>query len=220
MNRQHTTAYYAISGAGTDLGTGLAWRLAELGFNLLLIDDHEAVLTELADQLESAGHSEPLLAVINPFQTDFEAQCLQLAQSSPPLSGFCWAGAWLDQPTPFLNETLTHWQKGIGINVTAPLSIIKSLHKNLTSEALIWLALPQARAFTNQLGAASCLWSSWIPILNQEIGTTSSHKIRQWVLPRLADRVHRRIFPLAELSEFTPIDTAIDAWLFSWMNDE
>jgi NAD(P)-dependent dehydrogenase (short-subunit alcohol dehydrogenase family) len=212
--RQHP---YAIAGATSDLGMGLAWRLAQQGFALLLIDRDEAKLSQLADELEASGHAEPLLAVINPLQADFETQCQQLAQAAPQLSGFCWAGAWLDQPTPILNESLEHWQKGLMLNVTYPLMLFKSLNGRLTETAMALIAQPQALAFTNQLGAASSLWSAWLPIINQELGTATSPKLKLWQLPRLADRVHRRIYPLAELNEFTPIDTAIDAWLLNWM---
>lgn len=212
--RQHP---YAIAGATSDLGMGLAWRLAQQGFPLLLIDRDETKLSQLADELEAAGHAEPLLAVINPLQSDFETQCQQLAQAVPQLSGFCWAGAWLDQPTPILNESLEHWQKGLMLNVTYPLMLFKSLNGHLTESATAWIAQPQALAFTNQLGASSSLWSAWLPIINQELGASASAKLKLWQLPRLADRVHRRIYPLAELHEFTPIDTAIDAWLMNWM---
>ncbi|MBP7900798.1 MAG: hypothetical protein KAZ85_02260 [Gammaproteobacteria bacterium] len=216
MSRQHLP--YAIGGACTDLGMGLAWRLAQQGFPLLLVDSDEAKLTQLADELVAAGHDEPLLAAINPLQADFEAQCHQLAHAAPTLSGFCWAGAWLDQPTPILHESLEHWQKGLMLNVTTPLMLFKSLNRPLTDgHAIAWIAQPQSLAFTNQLSASSTLWSAWLPIINQELGATTSPRLRLWSLPRLADRVHRRIYPLAELHEFTPIDTAIDAWLLSWM---
>lgn len=217
MNLDNTPATYAIAGATSDLGMGLAWRLAQQGFPLLLIDRDELKLSQLADELEAAGHAEPLLAVINPLQVDFEIQCQQLAQAAPQLSGFCWAGAWLDQPTPILNEPLEHWQKGLMLNVTYPLMLFKSLNGRLTEAAMAWIAQPQALAFTNQLGASSSLWSAWLPIINQELGAATSPKLKLWQLPRLADRVHRRIYPLAELNEFTPIDTAIDAWLLNWM---
>lgn len=210
---------YAIAGANSDLGIGLAWRLAQQGLPLLLIDRDETKLTQLADELVAAGHDDPLLAVINPLQADFETQCQQLAQAAPTLSGFCWAGAWLDQPTPILNESLEDWQKGVMLNVTYPLMLFKSLNRQLADgQAIAWIAQPQALAFTNQLGASSSLWSAWLPIINQELGATTSPRLRFWSLPRLADRVHRRIYPLAELHEFTPIDTAIDAWLLSWMD--
>lgn len=217
MKLDNTPATYAIAGATSDLGMGLAWRLAQQGFALLLIDRDEAKLSQLADELEASGHAEPLLAVINPLQADFETQCQQLAQAAPQLSGFCWAGAWLDQPTPILNESLEHWQQGLMLNVTYPLMLFKSLNGRLTETAIAWIAQPQALAFTNQLGASSSLWSAWLPIINQELGATASPRIQLWQLPRLADRVHRRIYPLAELDEFTPIDTAIDAWLLNWM---
>lgn len=217
MKLDNTPATYAIAGATSDLGMGLAWRLAQQGFALLLIDRDEAKLSQLADELEASGHAEPLLAVINPLQADFETQCQQLAQAAPQLSGFCWAGAWLDQPTPILNESLEHWQKGLMLNVTYPLMLFKSLNGHLPETATAWIAQPQALAFTNQLGASSSLWSAWLPIINQELGAATSPKLKLWQLPRLADRVHRRIYPLAELNEFTPIDTAIDAWLLNWM---
>lgn len=218
MKLDNTPAPYAIAGATSDLGMGLAWRLAQQGLPLLLIDRDEAKLSQLADELEAVGHAEPLLAVINPLQADFETQCQQLTQAAPQLSGFCWAGAWLDQPTPILNESLEHWQKGLMLNVTYPLMLLKSLNGRLTETSLAWIAQPQALAFTNQLGAASSLWSAWLPIINQELGASASPRIQLWQLPRLADRVHRRIYPLAELNEFTPIDTAIDAWLLNWMD--
>lgn len=217
MNPEATQHPYAIVGATSDLGMGLAWRLAQQSFPLLLIDRDEAKLSQLADELEAAGHAEPLLAVINPLQADFETQCQQLAQAVPQLSGFCWAGAWLDQPTPILNESLEHWQKGLMLNVTYPLMLFKSLNGHLPETVTAWIAQPQALAFTNQLGASSSLWSAWLPIINQELGAATSPKLKLWQLPRLADRVHRRIYPLAELNEFTPIDTAIDAWLLNWM---
>jgi hypothetical protein len=219
MTIHHKLKPYAIAGANSDLGTGLAWRLAQQGFHLLLIDQEATELSVLADALVEAGHPEPLLAAINPLHHDFEQHCLQLKLTAPSLSGFCWAGAWLDQPTPIMHESLAHWQKGLMINLTYPLTLFKSLHSHLDKDSIAWIATPQALAFTNQLAAASSLWSCWLPILNQELGTLSSPTIRLWQLPRLADRIHRRIYPLAELDEFTPIDTAIDLWLLTWMQE-
>lgn len=212
------TAHYAIAGACSDLGTGLAWRLSALGYPLVLIDENVSELEKLADALVEAGHTTPALAVISPLAPDFEHQCQQLGQVIPKLCGFVWAGAWLDNPTPVLQETLSHWQQGIMRNVTLPLTLIKAIYASLTQQAIIWLAQPQALPFTNQLAAATSLWSTWIPILNQEIGRMRNQGVMLWQLPRIADRVHRRIFPLSPVEDFTPIDIAIDAWLLTWEN--
>jgi NAD(P)-dependent dehydrogenase (short-subunit alcohol dehydrogenase family) len=212
------TAHYAIAGACSDLGTGLAWRLSALGYPLVLIDEDVIELEKLSDALVASGYALPALAVITPLGHDFEQQCNQLAQATPTLCGLVWAGAWLDNPTPLLQESLTHWQQGMIRNVTLPLTLIKALYPALTRQAIVWLAQPQALPFTNQLGAATSLWSAWIPTINQELGRQQNQRIKLWQLPRIADRVHRRIFPLSPIEDFTPIDHAIDAWLLTWEN--
>lgn len=212
-----TPAYYVIAGAASDLGHGLAWRLAALGHALLLIDYDAAALEKLADALADAGHEQVLLAVIDPLHAEFERQCQQLQQADIRISGFCWTGAWLDNPTPVIHESLMRWQQGLLINITYPLMLLKSCLPHFTAEAQSWIAQPQAVAFANHTAAASALWSNWLPILNQELGSLAH--VQLWQLPRLADRLHKRIYPLAEYDEMTPIDSAIDAWLLMWADD-
>lgn len=215
--KKPSTDYYVIAGAASDLGHGLAWRLSALGYPLLLIDHQSAVLEQLSDALVDAGYTQPLLAIIDPMHPNFEQQCQQLQQASISLSGFCWTGAWLDNPTPVMNMTLMHWQQGLLLNVTYPLMLLKSCLPHCSTAATLWIAQPQPTAFTQYLSAASSLWLQWLPILNQELGTLN--KIQLWQLPRLADRMHRLLYPLLEVDAFTPIDTAIDAWLLQWQTD-
>lgn len=207
--------HWYVAGACSDLGRGLSWQLARSGWPLILADRSPEALSTLADELLAAGLNDPLLVVMDPEQ-DLEASCQQLSQalsSLPPLSGWVWAGADLKTPAPIAHLSLANWQKGIGQNLTLPLWQLKTALPYLDQKrASCWLGMPAAQPFTHALGASSLLWTHWLTLLAQEFGPAAP-RLLGWQLPRLADRVQRRIWPLAELDSFSSIDDAIERWM-------
>lgn len=208
--------YFVIIGALSDLGRGMTWRLAALNIPLLLIDSQADKLATLSDELVAAGHQLPLLAAIR--QDTLESDCYALASNLPSIAGAIWTGYWLDQPIPIAHESLTHWQQSLQKNIIYPLWLIKTLLPAIKAQqARLHLAIPAAEAYTGALAASSHLWLHWATQLAAEF-SIAADQIQPWRLPKLADRIHRRIWPLLDINAFTPIDQAIDIWLQQWQS--
>lgn len=205
---------YAIVGACTDLGLGLAWRLSELGYPLLLIDTDAEKLSRLADEIEAKGYPVPLLAAVDANLHSLEQQCLQLVSQIDDLSGFVAATYWLDQPVPLPHDSLQHWQTSLMYNLHYPLWLLKSLASKLLPSAQATIAIPKAEHYSVALAPASILWQSWMPMLATEISLVG--RLHAWPVPRVADRVHRRIWPVLPVDQFVAIDDVITNWLMTW----
>jgi hypothetical protein len=207
---------WMIVGALSDLGRALTWQLTKRSVPLLLVDQHEEALVQLADELEAKGYTAPLLAAID-FQ-HLEEGCqqlsVQLAQAELMLTTWVWTGYHLKSPTPMQHISLLEWQTELATNLTYPYWLFRASVRAgvLLPTSQAWFALPETQAFTHAMGVSCVLWEDWLALLAQEMGDSAPQLLR-WQLPRVADRIHRRIWPLAPLESFVSLDEAVQMWL-------
>ena len=207
------TEHWLIVGACSDLGQGIAWQLAKHNKALLLADHQTDCLNTLADQLVAAGYPEPQLIAIDHHQLEHGCEALtQALKQRPNLSGYVWAGYDLKQPTPMTHISLEDWQHSLMRNVTYPWWLLRACLPAMSATSTAWFATPTSEAYTHGLSASISLWEHWLLPLSRELGA-SAPRLLAWHIPMIADRIHRRIWPLAPLEQFTPIDTAIEAWI-------
>jgi hypothetical protein len=201
-----------IAGATSDLGRGLVWQLAKRHIPLLIADTSAEALALLADELISAGLPEPQLIAIHPTNLELGSHELSMAISGITIRHWLWLGYSLSNPTPVQHLSLSAWQTHLMQNITYPLWLLKACLATLNSQSHIWFALPNTEAFTHGLGASNSLWKGWLQEIAQEIGNNAP-QTHIWSIPRIADRVHRRIWPLAPVEDFIAIDDVINDWL-------
>lgn len=207
---------WMIAGALSDLGRATAWQMAQRGIQLVLADQQEEALFQLADEIEAKGYLAPWLVAIDLHHLETGSQQLtgQIQHAGFTLTGWIWTGYNLKSPTPMQYISLADWQTELTINLTYPFWLLRACMQAqaITPQTQVWLALPQATAFAHAMSLSSLIWSSWVVSLEQEWGD-SAPKIQVWHLPRIADRIHRRIWPLAPLEAFLPLDEVVIDWL-------
>ena len=207
---------WMIVGALSDLGRATAWQLAAAGKSLILVDQNAQELIILADELEQAGYAAIELAAIDPARLDTDCQQLseQLRAHHLMLTGWVWTGYHLKTPSPMQHISLSDWQGELLQNLTYPYWLLRSAMQAevIHAQTQVWFALPQAQAFSHALGLSSLIWSSWLTLLATEWGDNAP-TVHLWSLPRIADRIHRRIWPLASLDSFEPLEQLVAAWM-------
>ena len=214
--KAHILPTWMIVGALSDLGRAVAWQMAQEGIQLILVDQHQDELFTLADEFEAKGLTTPLLVAIDLANLELGSQQLtdQLAQLKLTLDGWVWTGYHLKSPTPMLHISLTDWQTELTNNLTYPYWILRTcIHgQTMRPSTQIWFALPEAQSFTHAMGLSSSVWAVWLTQLSQEWGDDLPHP-QLWYLPQVADRIHRRIWPLAQLNDFHNLDVVVKNWL-------
>lgn len=216
MTQHHSQSTWMIVGALSDLGRAVTWKMAKQEIPLILVDQNQEALFALADEIEAKGYSAPLLVAIDLANLETGSQQLaeQLSQIGIILEGWLWAGYHLKSPTPMLHISLADWQTELSTNLTYPYWLLRAcIHGQAVSHRTqIWFATPEVPAFTHAMGLSSSIWSVWLAQLSHEWGNDIPQP-QLWHLPKIADRIHRRIWPLAPLEAFEDLDKNVEAWL-------
>lgn len=199
---------YFIAGATSDLGRGLTWQLAKRNQSLLLADTSSEALESLADALIAAGYPEPELIVISTIQLEQGCIDLKSAMKGKHISHWFWVGYALSNPAPMQHMSLSLWQDHIMQNITYPLWLLNACLSCFNDASQIWIAQPKAETFTHGLNASHAFWLIGLTSWHQETGI-SEKNIHLWEVPRIADRIHRRIWPLAPIEDFVSIDSVV-----------
>jgi NAD(P)-dependent dehydrogenase (short-subunit alcohol dehydrogenase family) len=216
MTQHHAQPTWMIVGALSDLGRATAWQMAQKGIQLLLTDQDQEALFVLADEIEARGYPAPLLIAIDLAHLEAGSHQLteQLTQLSLSLTGWVWTGYHLKSPMPMLYISLADWQTELTTNLTYPYWLLRaSIHAQaINQQTQVWFAVPQTQAFTHAMGLSSLIWEELLSQLRQELGDTAPI-MQLWHLPKLADRVHRRIWPLSPVEDFVLLDEVVVPWL-------
>jgi NAD(P)-dependent dehydrogenase (short-subunit alcohol dehydrogenase family) len=121
-----------VTGAGNGLGLAIARRLATAGSRLLLVDQDEAVLTRIGDDLPSQS----VFALVKDLADDdaaavvFDHVSKSLGQVDTLINNAAWSFH-----KPMLEVTLSEFNRLVGVNQRAPYFLAQEFLRHVTNSA-------------------------------------------------------------------------------------